>query len=51
MIKDYLNTDFDLNSDQLIEVLDELPFWAAPFGLKLIDQVVLRKNISALDIN
>ena len=46
----YLDADFDLNSDHLIEVLDELPIWAAPFGLKLLDKVVLRKGIHALDI-
>jgi arsenite methyltransferase len=49
-MKKYLNSEFDLNSDELIEVFDELPFWAAPFGLKLIDKVVLRKGIKALDI-
>jgi len=49
-MKKYLNSKFDLNSDELIEVFDELPFWAAPFGLKLIDKVVLRKGIKALDI-
>jgi arsenite methyltransferase len=49
-MKKYLNSKFDLNSEELIEVFDELPFWAAPFGLKLIDKVVLRKEIKALDI-
>ena len=49
-MKKYLNSKFDLNSDELIEVFDEVPFWAAPFGLKLIDKVVLRKGIKALDI-
>ena len=49
-MKKYLNSKFDLNSEELIEVLDELPLWAAPFGLKLIDKVVLRKGIKALDI-
>jgi len=49
-MKKYLNSEFDLNSDELIEVLDELSVWSAPFGLKLIDKVVLRKGIKALDI-
>jgi arsenite methyltransferase len=49
-MKKYLNSNFDLNSNELIEVFDELPFWAAPFGLKLIDKIVLRKGIKALDI-
>lgn len=45
-----LNTNFDLNSDKLVELVDELPFWSAPFGLKLLDQIRYRKNISILDI-
>ena len=49
-MKKYLNSKFDLNSEELIEVFDELPFWAAPFGLKLMDKVALRKGIKALDI-
>jgi ubiquinone/menaquinone biosynthesis C-methylase UbiE len=49
-MKNYLNSTFDLDSDELMEVFDELPFWAAPFGIKLMDKVVLRKGISALDI-
>jgi len=49
-MKDYLNIKYNLDSDELLEVFDELPFWAAPFGIKLIDKVVLRKGIRALDI-
>lgn len=41
---------FDLNSDKQVELMDELPFWSAPFGLKLLDGITLRKHISALDI-
>ncbi len=40
----------DLNSDELIEVFDELPLWSAPFGLKLLDKIKFRKQISVLDI-
>jgi ubiquinone/menaquinone biosynthesis C-methylase UbiE len=46
----YLKTDFDYNSDLLLEVFDELPLWAAPFGLKLLDHITYRKGIKALDI-
>jgi len=46
----YLNTIFNLESDTLVELVDELPFWSAPFGLKLLAQVRYRKNISILDI-
>ncbi len=44
-----MNT-FDLNSQNQVELLDELPFWSAPFGLKLLDAIELKKNITALDI-
>lgn len=46
----YLNSDFDLNSDELVEVFDELNLWAAPFGLKLLENINYRKDITALDI-
>jgi ubiquinone/menaquinone biosynthesis C-methylase UbiE len=31
-------------------VIDELPLWSAPFGLKLLDTIKLKPNINALDI-
>jgi ubiquinone/menaquinone biosynthesis C-methylase UbiE len=46
----YLNTNFDLNSDNLIELMDEVPLWSAPFGLRLLENINYRINISALDI-
>lgn len=46
----YLKSNFDLNSDQLIEVLDELPLWSAPFGLRLLEKINYRKEITAIDI-
>ncbi len=46
----YLCTDFDLNSDRLVELVDELPFWSAPFGIRLLDHIRYKKNISILDI-
>jgi ubiquinone/menaquinone biosynthesis C-methylase UbiE len=33
-----------------ISVLDELPIWSAPFGLKLLEYVDYKQNISVLDI-
>ncbi len=47
---DYLKTDWDFNSERLVEVFDELPFWAAPFGLKLLDNIKYRKGIKVVDI-
>lgn len=46
----YLELDFDPDSDQLHDVLDELCLWSAPFGLKLLDNILLKKGISVLDI-
>jgi SAM-dependent methyltransferase len=40
---------FDLDDDAL-SVLDELPLWAAPFGLRLLDTVQLRDVSAALDV-
>lgn len=47
-MKNYLNNNFNLND--LPDVFDELPLWSAPFGLKLLEEVNYKKNISALDI-
>jgi arsenite methyltransferase len=49
-MKDYLKTDWNYNSTRLVEVFDELPFWAAPFGLRLLDNIKYRKGIKAVDI-
>lgn len=50
MMKEYLNSKFDFSSDELIDVIDELPRWSAPFGLKLLDNIRLKRGISVLDI-
>lgn len=46
----YLDTNFDLTSSSLIETLDEFPFWSAPFGIKLLEHVRLKKDMTVLDI-
>jgi len=46
----YLQTDWDYNSEKLVEVFDELPLWAAPFGIKLLDGINYKKGIQAVDI-
>lgn len=46
----YLQTNWDYNSEQLVEVYDELPLWAAPFGLKLLDGIRYKKGLTVLDI-
>jgi len=50
MTKYNLPTDFDLDNADLVSVFDELPLWAAPFGLELLEAITLKKNITALDI-
>lgn len=47
-MKKYLINNFD--SSKLINVFDELPLWSAPFGLKLLDNICYKPNISVLDI-
>lgn len=46
----YLKTNWDYNSQKLVELYDELPLWAAPFGLKLLNEIKYKKRIHALDI-
>lgn len=47
-MKRYLSNDFDLK--EYAKVSDECSIWSAPFGLKLLDSIDYRLNISALDI-
>lgn len=49
-MSNYLNPVFDLNNPEFISVIDELPLWSAPFGLKMLEKINYRKNITALDI-
>jgi ubiquinone/menaquinone biosynthesis C-methylase UbiE len=47
-MKKYLNNDFDFV--KYIDVADESPIWSAPFGLKLLDFINYKTNISTVDI-
>ncbi|MDP2365349.1 MAG: class I SAM-dependent methyltransferase [Ignavibacteria bacterium] len=47
-MKNYFTNNFNLN--ELINVFDELPLWSAPFGLKLLENINYKQNITALDI-
>jgi arsenite methyltransferase len=47
-MKQYLHNNFNLES--LTDVYDELPLWSAPFGLKLLEHIEYKKNLTALDI-
>lgn len=45
-----IESTFDLNDENLVSVIDDLPLWSAPFGLKLLDTVDLKPNLNVLDI-
>ena len=46
----YLETSYDINEKETVSVIDELSLWSAPFGLKLLEKINYKKNITALDI-
>lgn len=46
----YNRSPYNLNDDNIVSIVDELSVWSAPFGLKLLDTILLKKNISVLDI-
>lgn len=47
-MKKYLNNDFDFV--KYIDVADESPIWSASFGLKLLEYIDYKTNITAIDI-
>ncbi len=47
-MKNYLKNKLDLT--KVIDVLDECPLWSSPFGLKLLNYIEYKLNISVLDI-
>jgi protein-L-isoaspartate O-methyltransferase len=48
MITSKIKDDYG-NSD-IVNTYDELPLWAAPFGMKLLDKIEYMKNMKVLDI-
>ena len=46
----FKKSTFNLNDKETVSIIDELPLWSAPFGLKLLDTIKLRPNITVLDI-
>ena len=46
----FRKSNFNLDDRDTVSIIDELPLWSAPFGLKLLDAIKLRPNITALDI-
>ncbi|MBN1163607.1 MAG: methyltransferase domain-containing protein [Candidatus Krumholzibacteriota bacterium] len=49
-MKKYLHQKFDLNDPELVSIMDELPLWSAPFGLRLLDTIKMEPGIQALDV-
>ena len=49
-MRDYLEFGFNPDDPELISIQDELPFWSAPFGMKLLSGIKIKKNINVLDI-
>jgi len=47
---DYLSSEFSFSTKLNAGMLDELPLWSAPFGLKLLDLIDYSKPVKALDI-
>lgn len=46
----YLNASYNLDDPSFVSVMDELPIWAAPFGLQLLDSIQMKPNMRVLDI-
>ena len=46
---DYLEA-IDYKAPDFGELYDELPLWSAPFGLLLLEQVVMRPGLTILDV-
>ena len=49
-IDNYLSSHYDLESADIVSVMDELSLWSAPFGLRLLDTVHYTRGIKTLDI-
>jgi arsenite methyltransferase len=46
----FRKSTFDLNNKENVSIIDDLPLWSAPFGLRLLATIKLRPNINAIDI-
>ncbi len=49
-MKQYLQTEPDINNKEFISCIDELPLWSAPFGLSLLEKVAMKKAMNVLDV-
>lgn len=46
----YLDHTFSADDPELVSVIDELPFWSAPFGLDLLKTIRLKPTMNVLDV-
>jgi arsenite methyltransferase len=46
----YLDETFDPEDPELVSMIDELPLWSAPFGLKLLAAIRYRRKLTVLDL-
>jgi ubiquinone/menaquinone biosynthesis C-methylase UbiE len=46
----FQKSNFNLDDRDTVSIIDELPLWSASFGLKLLDAIELKPNLTALDI-
>lgn len=46
----YLDTTYDLDDPSLVSIIDEIPLWAAPFGLQLLESIQMKHAMRVLDI-
>lgn len=49
-MKKYLTQKVDTEDPELVSVIDDLPLWSAPFGLKLLDIIPVRRGMKVLDV-
>lgn len=46
----FISNNFSFNDPELVSVIDEVPFWSAPFGMKLLETIKLKKQMKVLDV-
>lgn len=44
------NENYNFDDPKLVSIIDDLPFWSAPFGMKLLDKINVARNLKVLDI-
>jgi ubiquinone/menaquinone biosynthesis C-methylase UbiE len=50
MKPDYLLQESKLTDEQLVSLVDDLPFWSAPFGLQLLENIRVSPQSRLLDV-